>query len=145
MLNPRLLLAVLPSTIEAPVQVPDPLVEFVVVLYKHPISHHLLLADAPLQLVPPPASQPLGPHDEVLRVDLEVTQDPHVVVDPEQGPFFRPPIDLLGLRRLLDAEGPGEPRQGRGEGHGEAGPHGPPARPADANAPLGPEQGRGPT
>lgn len=72
-LNPRLLLAVLPSTIEAPVQVPYPLVEFVVVLYKHPISHHLLLADAPLQLVPPPASQPLGPHNEVLWVDLEVT------------------------------------------------------------------------
>lgn len=73
MLSPRLFLAVLPGTIEAPVQVSDPLVEFVVVLYKHPISHHLLLADAPLQLVPLPPLQPLGPHDEVLRVELEAT------------------------------------------------------------------------
>jgi len=68
---PQLLLAVLPSAIEALVQVADPLVEFVVVLYEHPISHHLLLPDAPLQLVPPPASQPPGPHDQVLRVHLE--------------------------------------------------------------------------
>lgn len=60
-----------PSAIEALVQVPDPLVEFVIVLYKHPVTHHLLLADAPLQLVPPPASQPSGSHDEILRVDLE--------------------------------------------------------------------------
>lgn len=61
----------LSGAIEALVQVADPLVEFVIVLCKHPIAHHPLLAEAPLQLVPPPASQPGGPHDEILRVDLE--------------------------------------------------------------------------
>lgn len=71
--NPQSVLTVLPSAIETLVQVPDPLLEVVVVLHKHPISHHLLLTNAPLQLVPPPASQPRGPHDEFLRVQLEAT------------------------------------------------------------------------
>lgn len=62
----------LPSAVEALVQEPDPLFEIVVIIQEHPISHHLLLANAPLQLIPPPASQPPGPHYEVLRVDVEI-------------------------------------------------------------------------
>lgn len=73
-----------------------------------------------------------------------LTQDPHVIVHPEQGPLLRPPIHRLALGRLLDADGPGEPCQGRGERHGEAGPHGGPARPAAvADGALGAEQGSG--
>lgn len=73
-----------------------------------------------------------------------LTQDPHVIIHPEQGPLLRPPIYRLALGRLLDADGPGEPRQGRGERHGEAGPHGSPERPAAvADAPLGSGQGSG--
>lgn len=73
-----------------------------------------------------------------------LTQDPHVIIHPEQGPLLRPPIYRFALGRLLDADGPGEPCQGRGERHGEAGPHGSPARPATvADAPLGAEQGSG--
>lgn len=121
MADPQCLLAVLPSAVEALVQEPDPLFEIVVIVHEHPISHHLLLANAPLQLIPPPASQPLGPHDEVLRVDLETAQDPHVVVDPEQGPFLRPPIHLLRLRGLPNAKVAGQPGQGGGDGQGAVG------------------------
>lgn len=142
MADPQCLLAVLPSAVEALVQEPDPLFEIVVIVHEHPISHHLLLANAPLQLIPPPASQPLGPHDEVLRVDLETAQDPHVVVDPEQGPFLRPPIHLLRLRGLPNAKVAGQPGQGGGDGQGAVGLV---ALPPTADAPHCLRQGRDPT
>lgn len=61
----------LAGAVEAAVQEADPLAELVVVVHEHAVAHHPLLAQAPLQLVPPPAPQPLGPHDQVLGVHLE--------------------------------------------------------------------------
>lgn len=78
----------------------------------HPLEE--LLTRSCLRAPSPPAQgpQPVGGH---------LTQDPHVVVDPEQGPFLRPPIHLLRLRGLPNAKVAGQPGQGGGDGQGAVG------------------------
>lgn len=84
--------------VEALVQEANAFLQVVPILLEHAVADPSHPADAALQLVAPPAAQPRGADDQLLRVHLEVSEDANVVIDAEQRPLLSPPIDLLWHR-----------------------------------------------
>jgi len=85
----------LAGTVEAAVEEADSLLQVVSVVYKHPVSHHLLLPDQTLQLVAFETQQPFWTHNQLPRMDLKVTKNPNVVVNPIHGLLWSPSVYLL--------------------------------------------------
>lgn len=66
-------LSVFAVSVEPAVQKADPLVQDVLVLRHHPVSHHPLLPDETLKLYSSEASEPHGPFDQVFWVGFKIT------------------------------------------------------------------------
>lgn len=60
-------------SVEAAVQEADPLVQDVLVLAHHSVSHHPLLPDEPLELVSTEASEPHRSFDQVFRMSFKIS------------------------------------------------------------------------
>lgn len=60
-------------SVEAAVQEADPLVQDVLVLGHHSVSHHPLLPDEPLELVSSEASEPHRSSDQVFWMSFKIT------------------------------------------------------------------------
>lgn len=60
-------------SVEAAVQEADPLVQDVLVLAHHPVPHHALLPDEPLELVSSEAPEPQRPSDQLFGMSFKTT------------------------------------------------------------------------
>lgn len=88
-------LSVFAVSVEPAVQKADPLVQDVLVLRHHPVSHHPLLPDETLKLYSSEASEPHGPFDQVFWVGFKITQYPNVVINSKHASLLRPSIHLF--------------------------------------------------
>lgn len=66
-------LSVFAVSVEAAVQEADPLVQDVLVLGHHSVSHHPLLPDEPLELVSSEASEPHRSSDQVFWMSFKIS------------------------------------------------------------------------
>lgn len=82
-------------SVEAAVQEADPLVQDVLVLGHHSVSHHPLLPDEPLELVSSEASEPHRSSDQVFWMSFKISQDADVVIDSKHAPLLRPSVQLF--------------------------------------------------
>lgn len=88
-------LSVFAVSVEAAVQVTDPLLQVVSVLRHHAVSDHIPLPQQPLKLISFEAAHPHRTPDHVFRVSFKVTQDADVVVNPKHAPLLRPAVHFF--------------------------------------------------